>query len=109
MWLLPDNTDADALVRLAASLEVASEHPLGEAIVAKAKEQGASFDEVTNFEAIPGFGIKGHVGETLVFLGNEKWMRENGLVNVEMNDKPIILPNKEKHRSISVIMMPYKA
>ena len=82
-----DNADADALIRLAASLEVASEHPLGEAIVAKAKEQGAAFDEVTNFEAIPGFGIKGHVGETLVFLGNEKWMRENGLANVEMNDK----------------------
>lgn len=82
-----DNTDADALVRLAASLEVASEHPLGEAIVAKAKEQGAAFDEVTNFEAIPGFGIKGHVGETLVFLGNEKWMRENGLVDEVMNEK----------------------
>lgn len=82
-----ENTDADALIRLAASLEVASEHPLGEAIVAKAKEQGAAFDEVTNFEAIPGFGIKGHVGETLVFLGNEKWMSENGLANVEMNDK----------------------
>ena len=82
-----DNTDADALVRLAASLEVASEHPLGEAIVAKAKEQGATFDEVTNFEAIPGFGIKGHVGETLVYLGNEKWMRENGLANATMNDK----------------------
>ena len=82
-----DNTDADALVRLAASLEVASEHPLGEAIVAKAKEQGATFDEVTNFEAIPGFGIKGHVGETLVFLGNEKWMRENGLVDEAMNEK----------------------
>lgn len=82
-----DNTDADALIRLAASLEVASEHPLGEAIVAKAKEQGAAFDEVTNFEAIPGFGIKGHVGETLVFLGNEKWMRENGLVDEAMNEK----------------------
>ena len=82
-----DSTNADALIRLAASLEVASEHPLGEAIVAKAKEQGAAFDEVTNFEAIPGFGIKGHVGETLVFLGNEKWMRENGLANVEMNEK----------------------
>ena len=82
-----DNTDADALVRLAASLEVASEHPLGEAIVAKAKEQGATFDEVTNFEAIPGFGIKGHVGETLIFLGNEKWMRENGLANEAMNEK----------------------
>ena len=82
-----DNTDADALIRLAASLEVASEHPLGEAIVAKAKEQGAAFDEVTNFEAIPGFGIKGHIGETLVFLGNEKWMRENGLVDEAMNEK----------------------
>ena len=82
-----DSTDADALIRLAASLEVASEHPLGEAIVAKAKEQGAAFDEVTNFEAIPGFGIKGHVGETLVFLGNEKWMRENGLVDEAMNKK----------------------
>ena len=82
-----DSTDADALIRLAASLEVASEHPLGEAIVAKAKEQGAALEEVTNFEAIPGFGIKGHVGETLVFLGNEKWMRENGLANESMNEK----------------------
>ncbi|UXY41370.1 heavy metal translocating P-type ATPase [Granulicatella adiacens] len=82
-----DFSDADALIRLAASLEVASEHPLGEAIVAKAKEQGAAFDEVTNFEAIPGFGIKGHVGETLVFLGNEKWMRENGLANAKMNEQ----------------------
>ena len=82
-----DSADAEALIRLAASLEVASEHPLGEAIVAKAKEQGAAFDEVTNFEAIPGFGIKGHVGETLVFLGNEKWMRENGLANEAMNEK----------------------
>ena len=82
-----NSTDADALIRLAASLEVASEHPLGEAIVAKAKEQGAVFDEVTNFEAIPGFGIKGHVGETLVFLGNEKWMRENGLANAKMNEQ----------------------
>ena len=82
-----DSTDEDTLIRLAASLEVASEHPLGEAIVAKAKEQGAAFDEVTNFEAIPGFGIKGHVGETLVFLGNEKWMRENGPVDEAMNEK----------------------
>lgn len=82
-----NHTDADDLIRLAASLEIASEHPLGEAIVAKAKEQGAVFDEVTNFEAIPGFGIKGHVGETLVFLGNEKWMRENGLATVGTNDK----------------------
>ena len=82
-----DSTDAEAIIRLAASLEVASEHPLGEAIVAKAKEQGAAFDEVTNFEAIPGFGIKGQVDETLVFLGNEKWMRENGLANEAMNEK----------------------
>ena len=82
-----DSSDADALIHLAASLEVASEHPLGEAIVAKAKKQGATFDEVTNFEAIPGFGIKGHVGETLVFLGNEKWMRENGLADAKMNEK----------------------
>ena len=82
-----NHTDADALIRLAASLEVASEHPLGEAIVEKAKEQGTVFDEVTNFEAIPGFGIKGHVAETLVFLGNEKWMRKNGLATVGMNDK----------------------
>ena len=82
-----NHTDADALIRLAASLEVASEHHLGEAIVEKAKEQGTVFDEVTNFEAIPGFGIKGHVAETLVFLGNEKWMRKNGLATVGMNDK----------------------
>ena len=48
MWSLPILPMQMPPIRLAASPEVASEHPLGEAIVAKAKEQGAAFDEVTN-------------------------------------------------------------
>ena len=52
----------DAVIELAASVESPSEHPLGRAIVLEAERRGLSFGVPTNFEAIPGQGVKGIVG-----------------------------------------------
>ncbi len=67
------------MLRLAASLERGSEHPLGEAIVARAKEGGLILSDVEGFEAVPGHGVRGKVDGRSVVLGNAKLMHEMGV------------------------------
>jgi Cu+-exporting ATPase len=67
------------LLRLAASLERGSEHPLGEAIVNRAKAEGLALSHVEEFEAVPGHGVRGEVDGRAVLLGNAKLMRESGI------------------------------
>jgi Cu+-exporting ATPase len=67
------------LLRLAASLEQGSEHPLGEAIVARAKSEGLGLSTVEAFEAIPGHGVQGKVDGQTVLLGNVRLMQESGV------------------------------
>jgi P-type Cu+ transporter len=62
------------VVQLAASLERASEHPLAAAIVQGAQERGAQLAPVSDFEAIPGKGVRGRIGEQAVALGNGAMM-----------------------------------
>ena len=68
----------DDLLRLAASLERASEHPLGAAIVAKANEEKLSLAEPANFQSVPGQGIHGTVEGKSVALGNMALMKQLG-------------------------------
>lgn len=63
------------LLRLAASLERSSEHPLGTAIVAAANERKLDFLPVVNFRAIAGKGIAGAVGGRRVSLGSERLLK----------------------------------
>jgi P-type Cu+ transporter len=70
---------AGELLRLAASAERGSEHPLGEAIVDEAKARGLALADATHFEALPGRGIQATVGGTPVLLGNRRFMDERGL------------------------------
>ncbi|WP_200840211.1 HAD-IC family P-type ATPase [Halorubrum sp. JWXQ-INN 858] len=78
-----DTADADAhetrLLRAAAAAESGSEHPLGEAIVAGARERGVPVADPDGFENVPGHGIRATtpLGETLV--GNRKLLREAGV------------------------------
>lgn len=62
------------LLQLAASSEVASEHPLGLAIVEKAQADNLTLFEVTAFEALPGHGIKTMIEGQNYLLGNKKLM-----------------------------------
>ena len=69
---------ADEILRLTASLERASEHPLASAIVRLANERKISLSEVSEFESVPGKGVKGRVDGKLVAAGNWAMMKEAG-------------------------------
>ncbi|NOZ33341.1 MAG: heavy metal translocating P-type ATPase [Alphaproteobacteria bacterium] len=71
--------DESEVLRLAASLERGSEHPLAESIVKGAEERGIKLTEATDFEAITGKGVKGIVDGKAVALGNAKMLEELGL------------------------------
>jgi Cu+-exporting ATPase len=69
----------DEILRLAASLERGSEHPLGEAIVRRAKGDGLTLSDVEGFEAVPGQGVRGKVDGRDVRLGNVRFLAESGI------------------------------
>lgn len=71
--------DEAEVLRLAASLERGSEHPLAEAIVTGAEERGVTFSKTEDFEAITGKGVKGVVDGKSVALGNTKLVADLGL------------------------------
>lgn len=68
------------LLKLSASAEQGSEHPLGEAIVNGAKEKNLEFLKVNSFEAIPGLGIEVEIQNKKLLLGNKKLMNEKEIV-----------------------------
>jgi P-type Cu+ transporter len=68
--------DVSRLLVLAGSLEKNSEHPLAQAVVIEAKKRGLKLETPTGFEALPGFGVQGSIGDDHVFLGNVKLMKE---------------------------------
>jgi Cu+-exporting ATPase len=68
--------DEDGLLRLAASLERRSEHPLAAAILAGAMERGTRLTEADSFMSITGKGVSGQVDGRTVALGNEKLLEE---------------------------------
>jgi Cu+-exporting ATPase len=77
--LVAGEHDEQAVLRLAATLESGSEHPLAMAIVESAQERGIEMGKVSNFNAIAGHGVQAEVdGKTLLF-GNEKLMRERAI------------------------------
>ncbi|MBA3769517.1 MAG: cadmium-translocating P-type ATPase [Blastocatellia bacterium] len=71
--------DETEILRLAASLERSSEHPLADAIVKGAEEKNISFAKVDNFESITGKGVLGTIDGLEVLLGNTKLIKDNGI------------------------------
>ena len=83
-WSMGSETDrrslrTDDLLRLVASAEKGSEHPLGEAIVAAAGAQGLSLSQPERFEAESGHGVSAHVDGREVLVGNLRMMTQRGL------------------------------
>ncbi|MGH9340199.1 MAG: heavy metal translocating P-type ATPase [Acidobacteriota bacterium] len=71
--------DSQKLLRLAASLERGSEHPLAAAIVKGAEEQAVALTSTEGFESLTGRGVRGRVGNSQVALGNQKLLEELGV------------------------------
>ena len=73
------NSNELKLLRLAASVERNSEHPLAEAVVQYAQAQGVELTDTQEFEAIAGSGVQGYVSNQLVQIGTQRWMNELGI------------------------------
>ena len=71
--------DTAALLGLAASIEVASEHPLAEAIVRAASERGLTLKPVTRFVSHPGRGAEGMADDQRIVVGNASLLAQEGL------------------------------
>jgi Cu+-exporting ATPase len=74
----PVETSQDELLRLAASVERASEHPLGAALLAKAQEKRLKLSEPSDFRYLTGRGVLGTVDGKMVAVGNATLMRQVG-------------------------------
>ena len=86
--VLPElNHDEGEILRLAASLERGSEHPLAEAIVRGADERGVSAVDIDDFEAVTGKGVRGRVDGKAVALGNLALLEELGLDGSKFMEK----------------------
>ena len=74
-----EGTSAKALLEKACSLEKLSEHPLSKAIVQKGEEENVRLSAVTDFEQIPGQGIKGRIDSVSYCAGNAAMMKNEGI------------------------------
>ncbi len=73
----------EEVLRIAASAELKSEHPLGEAIVRSASNKKIDLKELDQFEALPGKGIQFSIEKSVYYLGNEKLMSD---FNIELGN-----------------------
>lgn len=70
------SVSAEEIIRIAASLDASSNHPLAQAIVRYAREKKISFPESTELQAITGMGVRGIIDGHLYFLGNHHFAEE---------------------------------
>jgi Cu+-exporting ATPase len=76
------NGNEDDLIRLAASVEKGSEHPLGEAITAEANARRLTLSDPLGFSAIAGHGVKAEVENQQILVGNRRLLENN---NIDIN------------------------
>ena len=109
----------EQLLALAAAAEVNSEHPLGQAIVAGARERELALPEVTDFQSLTGYGIRVLNGKNFYFLGNRRMMQEIGLdlslaeelaaTLAAAGKTPIYVGNREEIIGLIAVADPLKA
>ncbi len=87
MALAGGSRSGDDLLRLSASVERSSEHPLAAAIVAAALEKGLRIGEAAEFRSFPGRGVRGVVDGLEVALGNRDFLRDRGVSADEFEDR----------------------
>ena len=90
------------ILRYAASVEKSSEHPLGDAIVQKAKKEGLDLLEINEFNSFGGKGVKATVNEREIIIGNRSLFSDKNMeITVQVEDNILKLENQGK----TVILM----
>ncbi len=94
--VLQKGADESFVLKIAASVEKNSEHPLADAIVKKAKEKNIILGEVKNFQAIAGKGVEARLDGQKILLGTRKLMKENKIETKDIEDRIATLENQGK-------------
>ncbi|SHI79262.1 heavy metal translocating P-type ATPase [Parasporobacterium paucivorans] len=94
--LVTEDGSADNLLRLTASAEKGSEHPLGQAIVAGAQERGLEFLKVSHFESLTGRGIEAVIDGQNILAGNRKLMDESEIQLLDLESASDSLADEGK-------------
>lgn len=76
--------DGDSLLRLAASLESKSEHPIAAAITRRAGESNVETDEAQGFTALPGHGVRAEINGKTAIGGNAALIKSKGMLDADM-------------------------
>ena len=87
------NLEDQKLLQLAASLEAKSSHPISKAFEGYMSENNVTQLEVSDFENIPGFGIKGKVENEEIMLGNSKLLDKYNIENNHAGDENVLSSN----------------
>lgn len=94
----------EEILRLAAIAECGSEHPLGQAVVNKAKEKGIMVSNPDSFEAVSGHGIRAVYSNHAILIGNRKLMHDNHIpVSGEINTSLSALETQGKTATLIAI------
>ncbi|HIY57007.1 MAG TPA: copper-translocating P-type ATPase, partial [Candidatus Tetragenococcus pullicola] len=91
-----DDVSEKEILKLAASAEKNSEHPLGEAIVNGAKEKGIDISPVEDFQALPGHGIQVTLESQVYYLGNKKLMTDKKIAMQSAQEESKTLASQGK-------------
>ncbi len=90
------NSSQKEILRIAASLEQHSEHPLAEAIVTDAQQRKISLEKSQQFQAIPGHGVAAKIGSKIFYLGNTRLMQKQHVHTNTIADQIITLEEEGK-------------
>jgi Cd2+/Zn2+-exporting ATPase len=93
----------EELLRLAASVEVLSEHPTAEAVVRLAREEGVAFAAGREFAAYAGRGAKADVGEAAVWIGSSRWFEAELGLAIPAAGRELINRWEEEGRTVMVL------
>jgi len=91
-----DGVSEDEVLRLAASAELGSEHPLGKSIVEEAKRRGLKVEEPSFFESLAGRGVKAVLNGVTILVGSERLMEENGVSTASFTEQLTRLASEGK-------------
>ncbi len=81
------NLKENEIIRIVASIENKSEHPIARAIVNEAKNQKIELEDVEEFKSIPGYGVSANINQNKYLIGNKKLMLENNITISQEQDE----------------------
>ena len=105
-----ENINEKELLKLAASLEQNSEHPLAQAVVNKSKEKNIKLENIKSFKAIPGQGVEGIYKSKKLIVGKPEYIKKisnlsglnSKIMELEENGKTVIVVNYNK-KSLGIL------